>query len=133
MSWSELTVTPEFREFWTQWRIGVLSTVRPDGRPHAVAVGSTLDFGTGLARVITSRSSVKALNVRAAGADGAPVSLSQVDGGRWSALQGIATVRDEPDRVAEAERRYAQRYRTPRPNPERVAIEIVIRSVVGRL
>jgi hypothetical protein len=48
-------------------------------------------------------------------------------------VEGLAVVREEPDRVAEAERRYALRYREPRPNPERVAIEITVRSVLGRL
>ena len=35
--------------------------------------------------------------------------------------------------VAEAERRYAERYRTPRPNPERVVIEITVNRLLGSL
>jgi hypothetical protein len=54
-----------------------------------------------------------------------------VDGRRWSTLEGRAVVRDEPEVVADAERRYAERYRTPRPNPERVVIEIEIARVLG--
>jgi PPOX class probable F420-dependent enzyme len=131
--WSEQVVTPEFRTFWTEWRVCVLSTVRPDGRSHAVAVGATLDFDTGIARVITSGGSVKAANVRAAGPAGAPVSVTGVDGGYWSTVAGVARVRDGSDAVAEAERRYARRYRVPRPNPYRVVIEIEVQSVVGRL
>jgi hypothetical protein len=61
------------------------------------------------------------------------VTVSQVEGGRWSTVEGFARVREEPERVAEAVRRYALRYREPRPNPERVAIEISVRSVLGRL
>jgi PPOX class probable F420-dependent enzyme len=131
--WDEVAGDPALFEFWTQRRVCALTTVRPDGRPHTVAVGATLDPAAGLVRVITFRSSVKVANVRAAGAAGAPVSVSQVDGGRWSTVEGIARVRDEPDRVAEAVRRYALRYREPQPNPERVAIEIAVRSVLGRL
>jgi PPOX class probable F420-dependent enzyme len=111
----------------------VLSTVRSDGRPHAVAVGATLDFDTGVARVITLRHSVKVANVLAAGAAGAPVSVSQVDGGYWSTLQGVARMREDPAAVADAERRYAERYRQPRPNPRRVVIEIEVHEVLGRL
>jgi F420H(2)-dependent biliverdin reductase len=41
-------------------------------------------------------------------------------------------VRDDPASVAEAERRYALRYRQPRPNPERVVIEIAVRRALGQ-
>lgn len=133
MRWDNSVASPEFRQFWTEYRICVLSTVRPDGRPHTVAVGATLEFDTGIARVITFPTSVKVANVRAAGSAGALVSVSQVEGGRWSTVSGVATVRDDAESVAEAVARYAQRYRQPRPNPERVAIEIEVREVLGRL
>jgi hypothetical protein len=55
-----------------------------------------------------------------------------VDGGRWLTLEGAADVTDDPERVAEAVRRYAERYRTPRPNPERVAVEVTVDRVLGR-
>ena len=133
MRWTPKAATPEFRQFWTEYRICVLTTVRPDGRLHTVAVGATLDFETGIARVITFRTSVKVANVRSAGSVGAPVSVSQVEGGHWSTISGVARIRDDAESVAEAVARYAQRYRQPRPNPERVAIEIEVREVLGRL
>jgi hypothetical protein len=40
-------------------------------------------------------------------------------------------VREDPASVADAEARYAARYRTPRPNPERVVIEIAVTRVLG--
>jgi hypothetical protein len=40
-------------------------------------------------------------------------------------------VSDDPERVAEAVRRYAERYRQPRENPERVVIEITVTKVLG--
>ena len=46
-------------------------------------------------------------------------------------LEGRAVVRDDPDAVADAERRYAQRYRTPRVNPARVVLEIALTRVLG--
>ncbi|HEY1970844.1 MAG TPA: pyridoxamine 5'-phosphate oxidase family protein [Pseudonocardia sp.] len=132
MRWAEAVATPDFAAFWAEYRICVLGTVRPDGRPHAVAVGAVVDLETGLARVITRRGSRKVANVRAAGPAGAPVTISQVEAGRWCSLSGLAVVRTEPEAVAEAERRYALRYRVPAPNPERVAIEVQVRDVVGR-
>jgi F420H(2)-dependent biliverdin reductase len=109
----------------------MLSTVRPDGTVHVVMVGATLDLKTGIARIICSGRSHKARQVRAAGAEGAAVAVSQVDGPRWSTLEGRAVVRDEPEQVADAVRRYAERYRQPRENPERVVIEITVTKVLG--
>lgn len=121
----------DFRVFWTERHLATLTTLRPDGTPHVVPVGVTLDVATGVARVICSGGSVKARNVRVAGAAGAPVVVCQVDGRRWSALEGRAYVRDDPASVADAERRYAARYRTPRVNPERVVLEITVTRVLG--
>ncbi|CKR80121.1 Putative pyridoxamine 5'-phosphate oxidase (PNP/PMP oxidase) (pyridoxinephosphate oxidase) (PNPox) (pyridoxine 5'-phosphate oxidase) [Mycobacterium tuberculosis] len=57
--------------------------------------------------------------------------LSQVDGARWLSLEGRAAVNSDIDAVRDAELRYAQRYRTPRPNPRRVVIEVQIERVLG--
>lgn len=124
---------PEFLEFWRERRLATLSTVRPDGTPHAVPVGVTLDAEAGLARVITSGDSHKARQVLAAGPAGAAVAVCQVDGRRWSTLEGRAVVRADPDSVADAERRYAERYREPRVNPRRVVLEIAVSRVLGNL
>ncbi|MFF9771261.1 pyridoxamine 5'-phosphate oxidase family protein [Streptomyces sp. NPDC053086] len=118
--------------FWRERHLCTLTTLRPDGSPHVVPVGVTYDAEARLARVITSGTSAKAGHVRAAGAEGARVAVCQVDGRRWATLEGRARVRAEPERVAEAERRYAERYeRTPRPNPARVVIEIEVERALG--
>ena len=57
--------------------------------------------------------------------------LSQVDGARWLSLEGIAGVNRDPDAIRDAELRYAQRYRIPRPNPRRVVIEVLVKRVLG--
>ncbi|MFG2913853.1 pyridoxamine 5'-phosphate oxidase family protein [Kitasatospora sp. NPDC048298] len=121
-----------FLAFWRERHISTLTTVRPDGTPHVVPVGVTYQPETGTARVITSRTSRKARNVAEAGSEGLRVAVCQVDRARWSTLEGVAVVRDEPEQVAEAERRYAERYREPRVNPDRVVIEIAVDRVLGR-
>ena len=117
--------------FWTERHLCTLTTLRADGTPHVVPVGATLDLAAGLARIIASRGSAKVRHVAAAGPGGAPVAVCQVDGRRWSTLEGRAVVRDDPASVAEAERRYAGRYRQPRPNSERVVLEVSVTRILG--
>ncbi|MER7365838.1 pyridoxamine 5'-phosphate oxidase family protein [Nonomuraea wenchangensis] len=120
-----------FAAFWRERHLCTLATARPDGRPpHVVPVGATLDLAAGIARVITSGTSYKA---RLIGPEGAPVALCQVDGRRWSTLEGRAVLRTEPEEVAEAERRYAARYKPPRVNPSRVVVEIQVTRVLGNV
>ncbi|MEV0982263.1 TIGR03618 family F420-dependent PPOX class oxidoreductase [Streptomyces sp. NPDC049915] len=119
--------------FWRERHLCTLTTLRPDGTPHVVPVGVTYDPEARLARVITNKASAKVAHVRAAGPAGARVAVCQVAGRRWATLEGRAFIRTETDRVAEAERRYAERYeRVPSPNPSRVVIEIELDRAMGR-
>jgi PPOX class probable F420-dependent enzyme len=121
----------EFRAFWRERHLCTLTTIRCDGSPHVVPVGVTLDIENDIARVISSRGSHKVRQVLAAGPEGAMVAVCQVDGRRWSTLEGRAVIRDNPIEVADAERRYAERYKPPRVNPDRVVIEIAVSRVLG--
>ncbi|MGW1890494.1 pyridoxamine 5'-phosphate oxidase family protein [Streptomyces sp. NPDC002004] len=124
---------PAYLGFWRERHLCTLTTLRPDGTPHVVPVGVTYDPAAGLARVITNNSSSKIAHILAAGPDGARVAVCQVDGGRWATLEGRAVVRTEPEPIADAVRRYAERYgRTPGPNPNRVLIEIALTAAMGR-
>ncbi|GAA5022104.1 pyridoxamine 5'-phosphate oxidase family protein [Kitasatospora paranensis] len=118
--------------FWREYQLCTLTTLRADGTPHVVPVGATFDPATLTARVISSRTSRKVRNVLAAGEAGARVALCQVDRARWATLEGLARVSDEPAAVADAVRRYAERYRQPRENPDRVVIEIAVDRALGR-
>jgi len=116
--------------FLTERHLATLTTLRPDGTPHVVAVGFTWDAEAGLVRIISFAPSKKARNLLAE--PGARAAVCQVDGGRWLTLEGPATVTDDPGRVAEAVRRYAERYRPPGERDDRVAIEIHVDRVLGR-
>lgn len=116
--------------FWTERHLCTLTTLRSDGSPHVVQVGATFDAAAATARVITRSGSVKVRNIDAGAVR---VAVCQVDGARWSTLEGAARVTRDADEIAEAVARYAERYRQPRPNPERVAIVIDVTRVLGHI
>lgn len=117
---------PDLLGFWTERLLCTLSTVRPDGRPHAVPVGVVLDHDERCAWVITNRTSHKVRHISTGMATGVPVAACQVDGKRWSTLEGRARILTETHAVRRAEECYANRYRIPRTNPMRVAIRIEV-------
>lgn len=116
--------------FLTERHLATLTTLRPDGSPHVVAVGFTWDADAGLARVITWSDSRKARNVAAQ--PGSRAVVSQVDGGRWMSLEGSAIVTTDAERCRDAERRYAARYSEPKARDDRAVIEITVDRILGR-
>jgi PPOX class probable F420-dependent enzyme len=120
-------LTDDALAFLRERHLATYTSLRSDGSPHVTAVGFTWDPESGLARVITGGGSQKAANAR----DGVAAALCQVDGGRWLTLEGTARTTTDPDAVAEAVARYAERYRTPHENPLRVAIEVRVTRVIG--
>lgn len=129
MALDPAALPPEALAFLTERHLATLTTLRPDGSPHVVAVAFTWDDEAGLARVITGRESRKARNVARGGTRAV---VAQVDGARWLALEGLARLVTDPERVLEGERRYGVRYRQPQANPQRAVIEIQVDRVLGR-
>ncbi len=120
---------PEAVTFLTERHLATMTTLRPDGSPHVVAIAFTFDPATGIARVITNGTSRKVRNLEAGG----PVVLCQVEGRRWLSLEGRAVVERDPEVVADAVTRYAARYRQPSVNPARVAVLVEVTRVLGNL
>ena len=124
-------LTGEHLEFWRERHLCTVTTLRRDGSPHVVPMGIVVDAEAGVAWGITSRTSQKVANLRA-GTD-PRIAVCQVEGRRWSTIEGTAEVREDAESVAEAVRRYAERYRQPRENPDRVALRIRVTSVIGNV
>ncbi len=118
-------------DFWRERHLCTVTTLRPDGSPHVVPMGVVVDVDQGVAWAITSRTSQKVANLRS-GTD-PRVAVCQVDGRRWSTIEGTAEVCDDAEAVAEAVSRYAERYRQPRENPDRLALRITITSAIGNV
>ena len=114
--------------FLTERHLATLSTLRADGSPHVVPVGFTWDGEHAQARVITSGGSVKARN---AALPGARAAVCQLEGRYWLTLEGPVRVLTGPEDVADAEQRYATRYRPPRENPARVVLLIAVDTILG--
>ncbi|MDB1086048.1 TIGR03618 family F420-dependent PPOX class oxidoreductase [Streptomyces sp. ACA25] len=132
MAIDPLRPDPAFLAFWREYHLCTLTTHRADGSPHVVPVGVSYDPEAGLARIITNKHSTKVANVLAAGPAGARVAVCQVHRGRWATLEGTATVNTDPAAVADAVARHAERYeRQPRPNPDRVVLEIALTRAMG--
>jgi PPOX class probable F420-dependent enzyme len=119
---------PQVLDFLTERHLATLTTLRRNGSPHVVPVGFTYEPRTKIARVITSGDSVKAVNAAREGAVGA---LCQVDRARWLTLSGPMEVDTDSDAVADAVRRYAERYRQPRENPKRVVLIMRVTGLLG--
>ncbi|MDQ0828981.1 PPOX class probable F420-dependent enzyme [Streptomyces achromogenes] len=120
------------RAFLTSPHPAAFTTLRPDGTPHVTPVRFTFDAATGLVRVTTRAGARKARNV-VAGGPAAPVALCQADGFRWVTLEGRAAVTDDPARLAEAIRRYSDRYGADPPAPpDLVVVEIAVDRVLSR-
>lgn len=116
--------------FLAERHLATLTTLRPDGTPHVVAVGFTWDHDAGIARVITWDASRKYRNVTER--EGGRAVVCQVDGGRWLALEGVASGTTDATACRDAEARYARRYRQPSSRPDRAVIEIAVDRVLGR-
>lgn len=133
---------PEVVDFLTERHLASLTLVLPGQPPHVSAIGFTWDDTTQTARIITFAASKKVRLIsdhlvgEPAGA-GVPVGITaaicQIDGGRWLALHGTATVSADPEVNADAEQRYAARYRPPGDRgADRRTIEVAVTSLVGR-
>ena len=128
MGYDPAALPGEVLAFLAERHLATLTTIAPGGWPHVVAVGFTFDPADGLVRIITGGGSQKAANA----GRGGRAAVGQVDGARWLSLEGPVAVTADPDRVAAAVAAYTARYRPPRENPTRVAIEITVERVLGR-
>ncbi|MEV7570081.1 pyridoxamine 5'-phosphate oxidase family protein [Streptomyces tanashiensis] len=131
MSPATTELPPAVRAFLAAPHTATLTTIRPDGTPHVTPVRFTFDAAAGLARVTTRSGTRKARNV-AAGGPMARGALCQADGFRWVTLEGQAVVSDDGTRIADAVRRYTDRYRRAPPSPpDLVVIEISVDHVLS--
>lgn len=120
-------LTDAEREFLAERHLGTLTTLRADGTPHVVAIAFTYDNGA--VSIISSDQTQKVVNVE----ERRRAVVCQVDGRRWLALEGDATVVRDAEGVAQGERLFERRYRPVRENPTRVVIRFEVDRILGRV
>ena len=118
--------------FLHEYHLATLTTLRPDGSPHVVAVGFSYDADQRVARIITWAASQKAKNAARMEAAGQRGAVCQVDGGRWLSLEGRVRLVSDPEGVRAGVEGYAARYRQPGERDDRVVIEIDVDRILGR-
>lgn len=121
--------------FLSDRHLATLTTLRGNGSPHVVPVGFTFDRAAALVRVITSNDSVKVRNAERPRPDGRPgrAAVCQLEGRHWLTLEGACRISRVREDITDAEHRYAQRYRVPRVNPQRVVLLIAVDRVLGHV
>jgi PPOX class probable F420-dependent enzyme len=119
------SMTDVGRRLVSDYHLATLSTIGRDGSIHVVAVGYTIDDG--IVRIITSDGSQKVRNIER----DARATVAQVAGPQWLSIAGAAVIERDPAAVAYAVALYAQRYRQPRVNPQRVVIRLTPGRVMG--
>lgn len=122
-------LTEQELNFLLDRHLGTLTTMRADGSPHVVAIAFVYDDVEQIVRIITSDNTQKVRNIER---DDRAV-VCQLDGRRWLTLEGRARVTRDPDHVAAAVSAFESRYRPTRANPNRVAIEVAVDRILGRV
>lgn len=119
----------EVLAFLADRHLATLTTIRGDRSAHVAPVGFGYDADERVARIICQPTSQKVVNASAGGR----AALCQVDGGRWLTLEGPIRVVTDESGVQAAVAAYTARYQAPRERPERVALEIAVDRIMGRV
>lgn len=114
-----LALTDQGRRFLADRHLATLSTIGPHGDIHVVAVGFTVG-DDGYVRITTNDGSQKIRNLER----DPRATVAQVAGPQWLSIAGRAEIERDPDAIAHAVALYAERYRQPDENPNRVVIRI---------
>ncbi|CAI8279598.1 MAG: Uncharacterised protein [Chloroflexota bacterium] len=120
--------TEAMNDFMDERHLGILTLVRPDGRPHSTPVGFMWNDEEKIARIITWSGSLKARLLEKENLIG---TISQVDGGRWATFEGTCSVTNDSGICADAVARYAVRYSPPKDRgSDRRTISMVVSKIL---
>ncbi|MFJ6675032.1 PPOX class F420-dependent oxidoreductase [Actinosynnema sp. NPDC091369] len=127
-----------------QARIGVLATIKADGRPQLSPITPAYDRDAGVIRVSTTEGTAKVANLRRD--PRVALEVTSADGGRWATAEGTATITgpgDDPHgpevealvdyyRAAAGEHPDWDEYRSVMVSDRRVLLTIEVGKVYGQ-
>jgi general stress protein 26 len=114
-------------DFLSTRAFGALNSIDDTENIHTAVVGFHFDMTKNTIRIISQKNSKKVKNIT----QNNNVSLSQIRENKWLSFIGTATIKYDEESIKHATDAYTVRYEKPSENPDRVAIEISVKKILG--
>ena len=114
-------------DFLSTRAFGALNSIDDTKNIHTAVVGFHFDMTKNTIHIISQKNSKKVKNI----IQNNNVSLSQIRENKWLSFIGTATIKYDEESIKNATDAYTIRYEKPSENPDRVAIEISVKKILG--
>ena len=114
-------------DFLSTRAFGALNSIDETNNIHTAVVGFHFNMIDNKIRIISQKNSKKVKNIK----QNDHVSLSQIRENKWLSFIGTATIKYDEESIKQAMDAYTLRYEKPSENPNRVAIEISVKKILG--
>ena len=127
MAYSLDNLPKSIEEFLSTRAFGSLNSIDETNNLHTAVVGFHFDKNKKIIRIISQKKSIKVKNI----IQNNNVSLSQIRDNKWLSFIGTATIKYDQESIKLATDAYTLRYEKPSENPDRIAIEISVKKILG--
>ena len=114
-------------DFLSTRAFGELNSIDETNNIHTAVVGFHFNMIDNKIRIISQKNSKKVKNIK----QNDHVSISQIRENKWLSFIGTATIKYDEESIKQAMDAYTLRYEKPSENPNRVAIEISVKKILG--
>ena len=114
-------------DFLSTRAFGALNSIDETNNIHTAVVGFHFNMIDNKIRIISQKNSKKVKNIK----QNDHVSLSQIRENKWLSFIGTAKIKYDEESIKQATDAYTLRYEQPSENPDRVAIEISVKKILG--
>ena len=114
-------------DFLSTRAFGALNSIDETNNIHTAVVGFHFNMIDNKIRIISQKNSKKVKNIK----QNDHVSISQIRENKWLSFIGTATIKYDEESIKQAMDAYTLRYEKPSENPNRVAIEISVKKILG--
>ncbi len=127
MAYSLDNLPKSIEEFLSTRAFGSLNSIDKTNNLHTAVVGFHFDKNKKIIRIISQKKSIKVKNI----IQNNNVSLSQIRDNKWLSFIGTAIIKYDQESIKLATDAYTLRYEKPSENPDRIAIEISVKKILG--